>query len=180
MNRCSIKWHKVMWCVWGALVLLLGVMLLGGSSRQAIPDSEIQALSRDLSDLDSVILGATSTTTFRLPTNDGLGVEVILPADVPVDLDSRYMQVICSGSQNLCVLRFFYAPDKNFNSNPYLHFYDFVVIGDKKVVLGLIQYLDGEERYWKYETSHPEELSLKEFKEFVAMMLTIDASVQEG
>jgi len=150
MRNCPIKWYKVTWGAWIALFLLLGVMLLGASAA-----------------------------TFKLPTKDGIGVEVILPTDVPEDITSQYMQVLCSNTQNLCVLRIFYYPERNFNQNPYLHFYDFIVLKDKKIVLGIIQYLNGNERYWKYESKEPEELSLEEFTKFVELMLSMDSSGRE-
>lgn len=118
-----------------------------------------------------IMLLRASAATIDLPRKDGSKVTTLLPVDVPTDITTQYLKVICSGTHNLCVLRIFYSPDKNFNSNPYLHFYDFVVYKDRAIVLGLIQYFNGKERYWKYQTKIPEEITLDEFTKFIEIML---------
>ena len=135
------------WGIWIILFIVLGILLFGCSTIMA--------------------------ATIDLPCKDGTKVTAILPNDVPSDLTSKYLKVICSKTHNLCILRIFYVPEENFQRNPYLHFYDFVVFKDKKIVLGVIQYLNGNERYWKYETKQPEEITLEEFKKYIDRMLSI-------
>ena len=144
MNKCPFRWPKILRGICIALFLILGIIILNASA-----------------------------VTIDLPKRDGGKVTMILPEGVP-PFNAQYMQVIHSKTHNLTVLRIFYEPDKQFQRDPYLHFYDFIAFQNKAIVLGLIQYLNGNERYWIYDTEIPKEVTLKEFSDYVDKMLSLD------